>query len=116
MLLPPYEIARALALFAAHAAGVRAIETVYPDFRNEAGMAAYAAHAARDGFTGMMAIHPAQVAIINAAFSPTPEQVMHAQAIIAAFDANPGVGALQLDGEMIDAPHLKQARALLARV
>jgi len=115
LLLPPYEMARALALFAAHAAGVPAIETVYPDFRNVAGMAAYAARAARDGFTGMMAIHPSQVAVINAAFSPTPDQIAHARAVIAAFDANPGAGALQLCGKMIDAPHLKQARSLLAR-
>jgi len=115
MLLPPYEMVRALALFAAHAAGVPAIETVYPDFRNEAGMIAYAARAARDGFTGMMAIHPSQVAIINVAFAPTAEQIAHARAVVAAFDANPEVGALQLDGKMIDAPHLKQARSLLAR-
>ncbi|WP_336964165.1 CoA ester lyase [Sphingobium aquiterrae] len=114
-LLPPYEMARSLTLFAAHAAGVAAIETVYPDFRDLAGLAAYAARAARDGFTGMMAIHPGQIATINAAFTPTDQQVAHAKAIVAAFAANPGAGALQLDGKMIDAPHLKQAQALLAR-
>lgn len=111
----PYEIARSLTLFAAHAAGVAAIDTVYPNIADTDGLAAYAARAARDGFTGMLAIHPAQVAIINAAFTPTAEQIAHAQSIVDAFAANPGAGALQLDGKMIDAPHLKQARALLAR-
>lgn len=112
----PYEMTRSLALFAAHAAGVAAIETVYPAFRDEAGLAAYAARAARDGFTGMMAIHPAQVATINAAFTPTAEQVAHAQAVVAAFEASPEAGVLQLDGRMVDAPHLVQARRVLARV
>lgn len=114
-LLPPYEMARGLTLFAAHAATVAAIETVYPDFRNVEGMTAYAARAARDGFTGMMAIHPSQIPIINAAFCPTDAQIDHAKAVVAAFAANEGSGALQLNGKMIDAPHLKQARALLAR-
>ena len=112
---PPYEVVRALALFGAHAAGVAAIETVYPDFRDTDGLAAYAARGARDGFTGMMAIHPAQVTAINAAFTPTAAAIAAAQAIVAAFAAEPEAGALQLDGRMIDAPHLKQARSLLAR-
>lgn len=112
---PPYEMIRALTLFGAHAAGVRAIETVYPDFRNLDGLKAYCTRAMRDGFTGMMAIHPAQVEIINAAFTPSAEAVAHAQRIVAAFAANPESGALQLDGKMIDAPHLKQAEALLKR-
>ncbi|MDR6787910.1 citrate lyase subunit beta/citryl-CoA lyase [Sphingomonas sp. BE138] len=111
----PYELARSLTLFGAHAAGVAAIETVYPAFRDSDGLAAYAARAARDGFTGMMAIHPAQVATINAAFTPTAEQIAYARAVVAAFEAAPGAGALQLDGRMIDAPHLVQARRLLAR-
>jgi len=111
----PYEMVRALTLFGAHAAGVAAIETVYPDFRDLAGLSAYAARGARDGFTGMMAIHPAQVAAINAAFTPSAEDVAMARRIVAAFEANPEAGALQLDGRMIDAPHLKQAKALIAR-
>lgn len=111
----PYEIARSLTLFAAHAAGVAAIDTVYPNIADTDGLGAYATRAARDGFTGMLAIHPSQVPIINAAFTPTAEQIAHAQNIVDAFAANPGAGALQLDGKMIDAPHLKQARALLAR-
>lgn len=114
-LLPPYEMVRSLAMFAAHAAEVPAIESVYPDFRDADGLADYAARGARDGFTGMMAIHPSQIAPINAAFTPNAAQLAHARAVIAAFEANPGAGVLQLDGKMIDAPHLKQAKALIAR-
>ena len=110
---PPYEMARSLALFAAHAADAAAIETVYPDFRDEDGLARYAARAARDGFVGMMAIHPAQVPVINGAFTPSDAELEHARRVVAAFDANPGLGAVQLDGKMIDAPHLRQARRLL---
>ena len=112
---PPYDLARSLTLFAAHAAGVPAIETVYPDFRNLEGLAAYASRGARDGFTGMLAIHPAQIGPINAAFTPSPEAAANARKIVEAFAASPGAGALQIDGRMIDAPHLKAARALLAR-
>lgn len=111
----PYQLARSLTLFAAHAAGVPAIETVYPDFRDLEGLAAYAARGRRDGFTGMMAIHPSQVPVINAAFSPSVEEIARAQAIVDLFAAHPGAGALSLDGKMIDAPHLKAARAILAR-
>ena len=109
----PYEVVRALTLFGAHAAGVPAIETVYPDFRDHAGLSAYAARGRRDGFAGMMAIHPAQVATINAAFSPSPAELAHARAVVAAFEAVPDAGVLQLDGKMIDAPHLKQARRII---
>ena len=111
----PYEMVRSLALFGAHAAGVPAIETVYPAFRDVAGLEAYAKRAARDGFTGMMAIHPAQVATINAAFTPDAAQVSQARAIVAAFAAQPDAGALQVDGRMVDAPHLKQALRILDR-
>lgn len=110
----PYQLARSLTLFAAHAAGVPAIETVYPDFRDLDGLAAYAARGRRDGFTGMMAIHPTQVPVINAAFTPSPEEIDHARRVVGAFAADPAAGALQLDGRMIDAPHLKAARRLLA--
>ena len=111
---PPYEVARALTLFAAHGAGVAAIDTVFPAIKDEAGLSAYAGRARRDGFTGMMAIHPSQVAPINAAFTPSAEEVTRAQAIVDAFAANPGAGVLQVDGKMIDAPHLKQARHILS--
>lgn len=112
---PPYEMIRALTLFGAHAAGVSPIETVYPDFRNLDGLERYCARAMRDGFTGMMAIHPAQVEVINRAFTPSDAAVAHARRVVAVFAENPGAGALQLDGKMIDAPHLKQAEALLKR-
>lgn len=112
---PPYEVIRALTLFGAHAAGVAAIETVHPDFRDLDGLERYCQRGMRDGFTGMMAIHPAQVEVINRAFTPTQAAVEHARRVVAAFAENPGAGALQLDGRMIDAPHLKQAEALLRR-
>lgn len=111
----PYQMVRSLALFGAHAAGVAAIETVYPAFRDVDGLDAYARAAARDGFTGMMAIHPTQVATINAAFTPDAGQIAEARAIVAAFAAAPDAGALQVDGRMVDAPHLKQARRILDR-
>lgn len=111
---PPYEVARALTLFAAHGAGVAAIDTVFPAIRDEAGLVAYAARARRDGFTGMMAIHPSQVGPINTAFTPSSDEVARAQAIVDAFAANPGIGALQVDGKMVDAPHLKQAQHILS--
>ncbi len=110
----PYELARSLTLFGAHAAGVAAIDTVYPAIRDDAGLAAYAARAARDGFAGMMALHPAQVATINAAFTPDAATIARAQAIVDAFAASPHAGALQVDGRMVDAPHLKQARRILS--
>lgn len=110
----PYEIARALCLFGAAAAGVAPIETVYPNFRDLEGLAAYAAGARRDGFTGMMAIHPAQVPVINEAFTPSEAEVAYARAVVAAFAASPGAGTLSLDGRMIDRPHLVQAQRILA--
>jgi citrate lyase subunit beta / citryl-CoA lyase len=113
--LPPYQMVRAFTLFGAAAAGVDAIETVYPDIKDLGGLKRVAEEAARDGFTGMMAIHPAQVPVINAAFTPSETQIAHARAVVAAFDASPHAGALQLDGKMIDAPHLKQARRILER-
>ncbi len=111
---PPYELARSLTLFGAHAAGVEAIETVYPDFRDLDGLAAYAARGRRDGFSGMMAIHPAQVPVINAAFTPSETEIAHARRVVDLFAAHPGAGALALDGKMVDAPHLKAAQRLLA--
>jgi citrate lyase subunit beta/citryl-CoA lyase len=113
---PPYELARSLCLFGAAAAGVLPIETVYPAFKDLEGLAAYAARARRDGFLGMMAIHPAQVPVINDAFTPSEAELTHARAVIAAFEANPGSGALSLDGRMIDRPHLIQAQRILSLV
>jgi citrate lyase subunit beta/citryl-CoA lyase len=110
----PYEMVRALCLFGAAAAGVMPIETVYPAFRDGDGLAAYAARARRDGFMGMMAIHPTQVPLINDAFTPSAAEVAHARAVVDAFEANPQAGALSLDGRMIDRPHLVQAQRILA--
>jgi len=111
--LPPYELARSMCLFAAAAAGVPAFDTVYTDFRDLDGLSAYASDAKRDGFTGMLAIHPAQIDIINKAFRLRDEEIARAQRIVDLFEANPGAGALGLDGEMIDRPHLIQARRIL---
>ena len=110
----PYEVARSLLLFGAHAAGVPAIETVYPAFRDGDGLMAYAKRGRRDGFSGMMAIHPAQIVTINAAFAPSEVEIAWAKRVVELFDKNPDAGVLSLDGKMVDAPHLTQARRLLA--
>ena len=112
--LPPYELARSLCLFAAAAAEVPAFDTVFTDFRDLDGLARYASNAERDGFVGMLAIHPAQVETINNAFAPSVADLERAERIVALFDDNPGAGALGLDGEMIDRPHLVQARRTIA--
>jgi len=104
-----------LTVFAAHAAGVPTIETVYPAFRDLEGLAAYAARGQRDGCGGMLAIHPAQIAMINAAFTPSAATLAQAHAIVEAFETRPGAGALSLDGRMIDAPHLKQVQRVISR-
>ncbi len=111
--LPPYEMARSLCLFAAAAAEVAAIDTVFTDFRDGDGLLRYATNARRDGFSGMLAIHPAQVEVINAAFLPTDEEIEQAQRIVELFADNPGAGTVGLDGRMIDRPHLVQARRIL---
>jgi citrate lyase subunit beta/citryl-CoA lyase len=110
-----YRLARSSCLIAAKAAGVAAIDTVWTDFSDAAGFAADCAAAAREGFSGRMAIHPNQVAIINAAFTPSAEEIAHAREVVAAFAAAPGAGVVNLGGRMVDVPHLKQARALLAQ-
>jgi citrate lyase subunit beta/citryl-CoA lyase len=112
----PYEMARSLTLFGAHAAGVAAIDTVFPDIRNLEALAQYARTSARDGFTGMMAIHPAQVEAINAAFTPGPDEIAWARSVVDAFAENPAAGVLELGGKMIDKPHLHQARKILQKV
>lgn len=111
----PYRLARALTLFAASAAQVDAIDTVFTSFRDDAALRGECLAARRDGFTGKMAIHPGQVATINEVFTPSPESVARAEAIIALFDADPGLGVIGLDGEMLDRPHLTRARRLKAR-
>ncbi len=111
--LPTYEMARSLCLLAAATAEVAAIDTVYTDFRDLDGLLRYAQNARRDGFSGMLAIHPAQVDVINAALVPSRAEIEHAERIVALFDENPGAGTIGMDGRMIDRPHLVQARRLL---
>lgn len=110
----PFEVARALCLFAAAAAGVQAVDTLYSDFRDLDGLAASAARARRDGFTGKLAIHPGQVETINAAFTPSAEEIEEAQGIADLFAANPGAGVLSYKGRMVDMPHLVQAKKIIA--
>jgi citrate lyase subunit beta/citryl-CoA lyase len=111
--LPLYELARSLCLVAAAAAVVPAFDTVYTDFRNLDGLALYARNARRDGFAGMLAIHPDQVDVINEAFIPSGAEIERAERIIALFAEHPGAGTLGMDGEMIDRPHLVQAKRIL---
>ena len=109
-----YRMVRSAVLLAAKASGVQAIETLYSDFRDEAGLSASCAAAMREGFTGRIAIHPAQVGPINEAFMPSEADVAHACRVIAAFAADPDAGTIGLDGIMLDRPHLNQARQVVA--
>src|SRR5438309_1258122 len=111
-----YKLARSLCLAGAVAAGVQPVDGVFADFRDDEGLRREAEEARRDGFTGKLAIHPQQVAIINEAFTPSPAEVRHAELIVAAFEAHPDAGVLAVDGRMIDRPHLIQARRVLERV
>jgi citrate lyase subunit beta/citryl-CoA lyase len=110
----PYQMVRSLCLFAAHAAGVEAIDTLWANFRDPQGLERSCAEARRDGFSGKLAIHPDQVEVINRCFSPSPEEVTQARRVVELFAANPGAGTLALDGNMLDLPHLRQARRILA--
>ena len=112
----PFGMVRAMALFAAHAADALAIDTVYPNFRDAYGFRADCELARRDGFVAKMAIHPDQVAVINAIFAPPAHEIERAQRIVALFAANPDAGVIGLDGEMLDRPHLKRAERLLKRL
>ena len=114
VLTEPYRLARSMCLYGAAAAKLPAIETVYVDFRNSEGLRRDTQDARRDGFTGRLAIHPAQVAIINEVYTPTPEQIEKAKMVVAAFAAQPGAGAVGIDGKMFDRPHLLRAQRLLA--
>ncbi len=109
-----YEMARSLCLIGASAAGVAAIETVQPEFRDLEALAARARRVRTQGFAGMLAIHPAQVDPINAAFTPSAEELAHARAVVQAFEDHPGAGVVALDGAMLDRPHLVLAQRLLA--
>jgi citrate lyase subunit beta / citryl-CoA lyase len=110
-----YKMVRSLTLLAAHAAAVQPIETLYADFRDDAGLRASCRAARAEGFTGRLAIHPAQVAGINEGFMPSPEEIAHARRVLESFAASPGVGTVGLDGKMLDIPHKKQAERVLAQ-
>jgi citrate lyase subunit beta/citryl-CoA lyase len=110
-----YRLARSLCLAGAVAADVQPVDGVFADFRDEAGLQAEAEAAHREGFTGKLAIHPAQVPVINAAFTPSADEVAHARAVVDAFEAQPGAGVLSVDGRMVDRPHLVQAQRILQR-
>jgi citrate lyase subunit beta/citryl-CoA lyase len=108
-----YELARSLCLLGAAAAGVAAVETIHGDFRDEAGLRKRAQQVRRAGYRGMLAIHPAQVDVINEAFSPSADELAAAQEIVDLFAANPGAGTIGHKGAMLDRPHLARAQALL---
>lgn len=111
----PFRLARDLTLLAARAAQAEPVDTVFVDFRNDAGLRAEAEAARRDGFTCKLAVHPAQVQVINEVFTPSPEALARARAVIAAFAAAPGAGTIAIDGQMFDRPHLLRAQSILAR-
>ena len=110
-----YRMARSLCLAGAVAAGVQPVDGVFADFKDEKGLRVEAEGAAREGFTGKLAIHPAQVGVINAAFTPSAAEMDHARAIVDAFEAEPDAGVLSVGGRMVDRPHLVQARRVLDR-
>jgi citrate lyase subunit beta / citryl-CoA lyase len=110
-----YSLVRSLTLLASRAAGVQAIDTLYVDFRDETGLRASCRASRAEGFTGRIAIHPAQVAAINDSYMPSPEEIEYARRVLAAFEAIPGAGTVGLHGKMIDIPHFKQAQAVLAQ-
>lgn len=110
----PYQVARAQCLFAAGAAGAQALDTLYADYKDRDGLAESCRIARRDGFVGRIAIHPDQVATINACFTPSEADLAHARRIVAAFEAEPDAGTLGIDGKMYDIPHLVAARRTLA--
>jgi citrate lyase subunit beta/citryl-CoA lyase len=110
-----FRLARALCLAGAAAAGVQPVDGIYADFKDEGGLRAETEAAAREGFTGKLAIHPDQVAVINAAFTPSKEAVARAEEIVSAFEAEPEAGVLSVGGKMVDRPHLVQAKSILER-
>jgi len=110
-----YRLARSLCLAGAVAAGVQPVDGVFADFKDDKGLKAESEAARREGFTGKLAIHPGQVPVINAAFTPSKDDVAHAEEVVAAFEAQPNAGVLSVGGKMVDRPHLVQARRVLER-
>jgi citrate lyase subunit beta/citryl-CoA lyase len=109
-----YQLARSMCLLGANAAGVQAIDTLTPDFRDRERLQREVRASRRAGFTGKIAIHPDQVDLINQGYMPDDEEVRHANAVVDAFERAGGAGAVQLEGKMLDKPHLTQARRVLA--
>jgi citrate lyase subunit beta/citryl-CoA lyase len=110
-----YKLARSLCLAGAVTAGVQPVDGVFQDFRDEEGLRREAEAARSEGFTGKLAIHPAQVPVINAAFTPSDSEILHATEVVAAFEANPEAGTVSVGGKMVDRPHLMQAKRVLER-
>jgi citrate lyase subunit beta / citryl-CoA lyase len=111
----PYALARSLTLLAATAAGVDAVDAVFTNFRDTAGLRAEAEESVREGFSAKAAIHPDQVAVINEVFTPTDEEIRYAKLVVSAFEQSPGAGAVAIDGKMLDRPHLRSANRVLSR-
>jgi citrate lyase subunit beta / citryl-CoA lyase len=109
-----YQLACSLCLAGAHAAGVQPIDTIWADFKDDAGLVRDSQRARQRGFTGKIAIHPAQVATINAAFTPSADELAHSRRVVELFESHPGLGTVGLEGRMLDMPHLKQAQRILA--
>ena len=110
-----FALARTMVLLGASDAGVAAIDGIYADFKNEYGLRGECLEALRDGFIGKMAIHPVQIAVINAAFTPSKETLMRAHQIIEAFTSAGDTGVISVDGRMLDRPHLRLAQRILAQ-
>ncbi|WP_051153456.1 HpcH/HpaI aldolase/citrate lyase family protein [Nocardia niigatensis] len=108
-----FALARSLCQTFAAAAGLSAVDTVYPDFRDTEGLCRRAEQARHIGDRGMLAIHPDQVELINAAFTPTAAEVAAVRTVIDLFSANPGTGAVGYQGAMLDRPYLARAQALV---
>ena len=108
-----FQLARSLCVVTSAALGVQAIDGVFTDFRDAAGLMRETQDARRDGFTGKLAIHPDQVGPINEAFIPSTTEVEWATRVVTAFAESPHAGVINLDGKMIDKPHLVQARRIL---
>jgi len=111
-----HQLGRASCLTVSAAARMQAVDSVFIDYKDEAGLRAECVRSRREGFTGKMAIHPDQVAVINECFSPADEDIAHARRVIKAFEDSDGAGTVGLDGKMLDRPHLKQAQRLLAAI
>ena len=111
-----HQMGRASCLTVGAAGGMQVVDSVFTDYKDEAGLRAECSRSRREGFTGKMAIHPAQVAVINECFSPGDEEIERARKVLKAFEEAGGAGTVGLEGKMLDRPHLKQAQRLLAAV